>query len=357
MHISSNKSTSIKLLFVYKHNSQDPTERSLLNTFNKYIAEFHSFCFLSSERKRFAPENLSVSSRFIDVVTKFKPTHIFMWLVYLNPEEIQWCKDRNIKVVAAINGFASFSTGLFKSRDLYIKSLKLLDIFFIPHQPHLARMKKLGINVLELPFSFDPKTYKRLTTLRSMGSHFNKFFFVGNFGDGSKQCAYRVEMLKQVADSGKLLAVSDMKIQHKNIRHLSPISYEPGLNLLANFSKFLVCSDYFPNLNEYRDLNDSDVSDYDVNYAYAIRPRVYTMMGAGSPVIIERHDQLQRFFQDEEHLIMWSDYDELRDKLSYYDRNKTEYKKIEKNAYTFVNKHHTTDNRILEIILPSLIEC
>lgn len=356
MNISAKKTPSIKLLFVYKHNSQDPTERSLLNTFNKYVSEFQSFCFRPEERERFAPDNLTVSKRFTDFVARWKPTHIFMWLVYLNPQEIQWCKDRNIKVVAAINGFASFSTGLFKSRDLYIKSLQLLDIFFIPHEPHIARMKKLDVNVIELPFSFDPKTYKRLKVVRSLGAQINKFFFVGNFGNKSKQCVYRIEMLKHVAESGKLLSISDIKIDHRNIRHSRPISYEPALNLIANVSKFLVCSDYFPNLNDYSNLNDSMVSDYDVSYEYAIRPRVYTMMGAGSPVIIERHNQLERFFQDEEHVIMWSDYDELRDKLSYYDRNQTAYKKIEKNAYNFVNQHHTTDNRILEIILPALFK-
>jgi len=353
--MSAGATAKVKLLFVYKHNSQDPTQKSLINTFPKYFKEFHTFCFKPDERMRFVSENLNISDRFIQTVKKVKPTHVFMWLVYLNPDEIQWCKDQNIFVVAAINGFASFSTGLYKDRDLYIKSLRLLDVFFIPHQPHIARMKFLGINAIEFPFSYDPKIFKPIKLVRSLNIQLTKFFFVGNFGDNSTHSQYRIEMLKEVANSGNLLTISDKKIIHENIRHLPPIPYERVLNLLANLSKFLVCTDYFPNLNEYNDLNQGDVSDYDINDQYAIRPRVYTMMGTGSPVIIERHDQLKRFFGDEKHLIMWSDYNELNDKLAYYDRNETQYRAIANNARKFVQEFHAIDNRIEEIIIPNLI--
>lgn len=353
--ISAGADKKVRLLFVYKHNSQDPTQKSLINTFPKYVKEFQTFCFQPDERKRFSPDNLNLSERFQETVRKVKPTHIFMWLVYLNPDEIQWCKDQNIFVVAAVNGFASFSTGLYKSRDLYIKSLQMLECFFIPHEPHIARMKSLGINAVELPFSYDPGTFKPIKIFKALNFYVQKFFFVGNFGDGSEQSKYRIEMLKQVAESGKLLTVSDIKIDHKNIRCSKPIPYERVLNLMANFSKFLICSDYFPNLNEYDGLNPSEISDYNVYYPYAIRPRIYTMMGTGSPVIVERHDQLKRFFEDEKHLIMWSNFDELKEKLTYYDRNEREYQNISKRAHSFVNEFHTIDNRIKEIIIPYLI--
>jgi spore maturation protein CgeB len=353
--VSAGADAKVRLLFVYKHNSQDPTQKSLINTFPKYVKEFQTFCFQPDERKRFSPDNLNISERFQETVRKVKPTHIFMWLVYLNADEIQWCKDQNIFVVAAINGFASFSTGLFKNRDLHIKSLQLLDVFFIPHEPHIARMKYLGINAIELPFSYDPKIFKPLKFIRSLHFQPNKFFFVGNFGDNSIHSQYRIEMLTQVANSGDLLTVSDKKITHKNIRHFMPIPYERVLNLLANLSKYLVCTDYFPNLNEYNDLNQGDVSDYDVNDKYAIRPRIYTMMGTGLPVIIERHEQLNRFFEDEKHLIMWSGYEELNDKIAYYDRNETKYRAIAQNACKFIQEFHTIDNRIKEIIMPHLI--
>lgn len=340
----------MRVLFVYKHNSQDPTQKSLMNTLPGYINDFHLFCFASNERKRFDPENLLVSDRFIATVNAIRPTHIFMWLVYLNVEEIAWCKKRGIIMVAAINGFASFSTGLFKSRDLYIESLQQLDIYFIPHQPHISRMKELGINAVELPFSFDPKIFKKLPVHIEL----NKFFFVGNFGDDSCQSQYRIEMLSKVADAGKLFTVSDIRIAHRNIRGSRPIPYESIINFLANCSKFLICSDYFPNLNEYDSLNDSETTDYTVEYLYAIRPRIYTMVGSGSAVIIERHDQLQRFFTDEKHLIMWTDYEELKDKVNYYDRNKKAYRQISHDGYEYVRKYHTINNRIKDFILPAL---
>jgi len=125
MKVEHRSPSDIKLLFVYKRNSQDPTQKSLLKTFPKYLGSFHTFCFKPEERMRFESDNLKVSQRFIDQVAQIKPTHIFMWLVYLNPEELQWCKNKNIKLVATINGFASFSTGLYKSRELYIESLTL----------------------------------------------------------------------------------------------------------------------------------------------------------------------------------------------------------------------------------------
>ena len=52
---------------------------------------------------------------------------------------------------------------------------------------------------------------------------------------------------------------------------------------------------------------------------------------------------------------MWSGYDELADKLAYYDSHETEYRKLSNQAFSYVNKFHTTDKRIQEIILPALI--
>lgn len=357
MIIKNNDIMGVKLLFVYKNNPQDPTQKSLLKTFPFFLKSFHTFCFNRNERIRFDLNNLKISNRFIETINTFKPTHIFMWLVYLNPEELQICKEKGIKLIAAINGFASFSTGLYKSRNLYIQTLKLLDVFFIPHEPHIPKLKSFSINAIELPFSYDPTTFKKLPIIRAINTSFNKFFFVGNFGDSSVQSAYRIEMLKKISESGKLLIVSDIKINHTNISHMQPISYESILNLLANTSKYLICSDYFPNLNEYNKLNESEVIDYDQSYQYAIRPRIYTMIGSGSPVIIERHIQLQRFFEDGKHLIMWSNYEELNDKISFYDQNKSLYKKLSEDAIEHVSKYHTTANRIREIIIPALLKC
>lgn len=348
--------SDIKLLFVYKRNSQDPTQKSFLKFFPKYLGSFYTFCFKPEERTRFAPDNLKVSQTFINLVIKLKPTHIFMWLVYLNPEELEWCRNRNIKLVATVNGFATFSTGLYKSRDVYIECLKLLDIFFIPHEPHIKRLKELGVNAVELPFSFDHTTFKRLPFMRAMLPKLNKFFFVGNFGDGSEQSHYRIDMLKQFSNLGKTMIISDIKIHHKNEVHFRPIPYEPALNLVANLSNYLICSDYFPNINKYSELNYSEELDYCEDYSFAIRPRVYTMIGAGSPVIIERHNQLQRFFEDGKHLIMWSNYEELKAKVAYYDKNNIAYQKISQQALAYVTEYHTTDNRFREIILPGLLK-
>lgn len=78
------------------------------------------------------------------------------------------------------------------------------------------------------------------------------------------------------------------------------------------------------------------------------------MMGAGAPVFIERHPQLERIFVDGKDVIMWKDFSELRDRVNHYLASPSELQEIADNGLRTVEAKHTVERRLLETILPAI---
>ena len=138
-----------KLFFIYKKNNQDPTEKALKRWLPRLVNNFKEFSFF--ERERFLNKNLIFSKRLEKAVEKFKPTHIFCWVLYLNPIEIEWLKKKGIKIVLSTNGFSSLHTGLFSDQKLYFECLKNRSDF-CNTQTSCTISRKHGIKVKPLDF-------------------------------------------------------------------------------------------------------------------------------------------------------------------------------------------------------------
>jgi hypothetical protein len=344
----------MRLLFVYKNNPQD----AMQNAFIKWLPRYKKtelFCFYSHERQRFEPENLEKSERFMETLERYRPTHVISYVGYLNYVEIESCKSKGIFVSMIINGFASFSTGLHRDQSLFIDTLRILDAYMIPHRPHLSKLLELGIKAFEFPLFCDHEIFKPLPAYHRIWDWQRPdFFFIGNFGKNS-QTDYRKEMLLNIAGNHKILTCSDFRLKHRNINYVSPIKSLKIQNWLANRAMINVCFDYFPGINDYAQLNPENVIvPYNFDYTYAIRQRLFFMTATGSPIIIEKHPEVERFFKDGIDIIMWSTTEELISKSAHYTNNPQELNQIGDNALKTTMNNHTAELRLNQMLFPIL---
>jgi len=349
----------MRLLFVCKHNPQDPSEKALRSWLPRLVGEFREFVFRPQERRRFDPQNMIFSMRIKAMVENFRPTHIFCWLPYLNPEELEWCKQLGIKLIVGLNGFATFSTGLYKDQSLYFESLRQLDVYLVPHRPHIQTLLKHGIRAVEMPFFYDPEAYRPLSNITKFLSWDRAdLFFVGNLGDSTKlnsQSAYRKQAIEMLGKIARVKVMSDYSNFSEYIKYLKPTASDRLINWHVNSSRASICFDYFPDINDYDSLGENVVQRYDGDYKYAVRPRVLTMMGAGTPVFIDRHPEIQRMFVDGQDVVMWSGLNELHDRFNYYLSSPGELKDIAQNGYKKVVASHNVEKRLLETIMPAIV--
>lgn len=348
----------MRLLFVFKQNHQDPSEKALRHWLPRLVSNYKEFSFSRQERQRFDVNNLTFSPRLKALLEGYKPTHIFCWLMYLNPEEIKWCKRQGIKLIAGLNGFATFSTGLYRDQALYFDSLRQLDAFLVPHRPHIQALLNHGIKAIEMPFFYDPEVFH---PVRSMLKCFmwrpSDVFFVGNFGDCSKlggQGLYRKRAIEELGKSFRVKVMSDCSDFSSDIRHLNPTGSDWVINWHANTSRTSICFDYFPDINDYETLSENVVQPYDIDYKYAVRPRILTMMGAGTLVFIDRHPEIERLFVDGKDVVMWSDLDELCSRVTHYLASPGELREIADNGRRKVVAEHTVEKRLVQTILPAI---
>ena len=342
---------------VYKKNPQDPCLQALIKYIPKRISNVEFFNFLDIERSRFKDENLNFSIRLRNIVEKFKPTHIFCWLVYLNPDEIKFFKKIGIKIYAAVNGYSSLHSGLYKDQKLYFETLKALDGYFVPHRPHIKQLKKHKINAIEMPFFYDPEIYKPIN--KYLKSFFKKadIFFVGNMSNvniKNTQSNYRKLIIDEIGEYFSLKIISNFTNFSSKIKVIKSTKSEKKINFYANISTSSLCFDYFPDIKLGKKSYDNVIEPYDDEYKYVIRPRVFTMMGAGAPVFVEKHNEIERFLQNNKNIILWENKDDLFKKLNHYLNFRSELFEIGQNGLKEVSLNHTVSKRLDELIIPEI---
>jgi spore maturation protein CgeB len=279
-------------------------------------------------------------------------------LLYLNDEEVDWCKQLGIKIIVAINGVASFSNGMQKSQKIYFNTLQKCDYYLIPHAPHLDALKSFGINAHEMPFFYSESIYRPLKNHHKLWNFFEKdLFFIGNIGDLSinQQGQYRKDLLSNLAKNFNVKVMSDLKNYGHKVTRKKPTFNENIINWHQNTAKMILCMDYFPDINTmYQDFNNNIIQPYNLNYYYFIRPRTFYSMGSGVPVISEKHPEIERFFSDGENIILWEK-DDLFDKINYYLNHQDKLEKIGASGLETVRTFHTLDKRMNEVIMPALL--
>ena len=340
-----------RLLIVYKHNPQDPCQIALCRHAGSLGEDPLFYRLRADERKRGSPDNKRLFKRLCAAVEKEKPTHIFFWLPYCNLEDIRWLKKKGIYTAAATNGVANFSSGIVTDQKEYFELLRGLDAYFIPHGPHVALLRSYGIKAYEMPFFYDPGVYHPLpgwSRLFGMGD--TDFIFIGNFGDeGNLQRPHRSGLVRELAKKWPVRLVSDHRVDGPGIRWMKPINFPPVLNWLMNKSRIILCFDYFPDVTVYNRSMTNVFLPYGDRERFTIRSRQFSAMGTGSAVMVERHPEIERFFEDKKEIIMWSGIEEAVSKSEYYLSHREELRRLSYVGQQKVRRLHTAGVRARQI--------
>lgn len=304
----------MRLLYVYKYNPQDPTERALRKWLAKSDATFFEFRFEESERNRKTSFRDPPLSRLLRFVEANEPTHVFCWVPYLIPSEVAWLRKRNVFVASAVNGVTSFTHGFCKDQGEYLESLRAQHLYLVPHAPHVSLLREAGINAVEFPFCYDEDAFRPLSSagiLRTIAPFHGSF--IGNFGPVEiAQGHYRAKALKALADKVRMLAVTDSTYRNyplgKGVLRAPTIANLATLNCILNASAFTLGADAFPEIDKYYQAAQTNVRiPYDpVRDAFVMRPRTFWSMGSGTPFLVDAYPELLRYFTAGEHLLTWA---------------------------------------------------
>lgn len=349
----------MKLLYVYKLNFQDPTELALRKWLAREYPDTHFFCFSNEERSRDTPssEPTACLPRFKELVLSVRPTHVFCWVPYLNEEEVSFLKKQNISVSMAVNGVTSFTSGICVDQEKYFDCLRQLDFYFVPHAPHVKILREQKINAVELPFCYDPDAYRPLSALQRCGNILaSDCIHIGNFGPKENlQGKYRAEVVRGIAAKYSTTVVCDRSYREHDFTgakffRLPTITNQSALNWLINRSLVSIALDYFPNVADYHAKFTHVHTKYDtIRDAFVVRPRSIWSMGAGSPLIVERYPEIQRYFEDNEEILLWGSLEEAIEKIDRLKRDASFAKKIATNGQRKVLHLHSASVRLRQI--------
>lgn len=304
----------MRLLYVRKHNPQDPTDLAYCSWLPREIPGTAVFTFAPDERSRSSSSRDTALRRFLSFVRCHGTTHVLSWGLYLNPAEVHWLRRHGIKVVGAVNGISGLHHGYIRDQAEYLDYLRAHDLFFTPHAPHVEPLRSRGVQAAELPFCFDEDVYRPLAAhglLTTLGRA--EGIYIGNFGPPSiAQGRYRAAVVRELARAFRMLVVCDARYREYDLggaRRVPTVTSQAALNFLMNCANFTVGTDAFPELDLYYQGSATNVTlPYDRERdAFVMRPRTVWSMGTGLPFVVDDYPEIRRYFRDGEEIVLWRD--------------------------------------------------
>lgn len=351
----------IRLMFVYKQNRLDPALQALKRWLPRCGSTVRFFRFAPSERQKGGrPEDQRLSERFRQTVEDFQPTHIWEWVPYMNMEEVRWCKRLGLTVSASVTGVTSFHSGVTPDQRQFFEMLRELDFYFVIHAPHVPVLREHGVNAYEMQPFYDPDAFKPLAAwqrLRNVGG--SDVIFVGNFSrrpvnplpQVNDQSAHRAAVVHALGQRLSVRLVSNYRVDAPGIRYLRPITYPPALNWLINRSRIALCPNFRPEITAtYNRQITNMFLPYSEQTQFTIRGREFTAMGAGAACLLERHQEIQRFFEDGREVIMWSTVEEAVERAEYFIRHPNELAAIARRGHERGARLHAAPVRIKQLL-------
>lgn len=191
----------------------------------------------------------------------------------------------------------------------YIKSK--FDLIFAPTTDSVNDMisNNISKNIRLLPFSVCTDIYKKLNTEKFFDV-MSVFLVKDNLYPNRRQLQNLLHSLK------------DLSVFTKSVTHHSYIQK-------INESKIFITSN-----NIYKSLNMK-----------------YTeVLSCGTFLLADKPNDLEKFgYKDGEHLVIYKNFNDLKDKIYYFLKNEKEREEIAKNGMNFVRQNHSNNKRIEEM--------
>ena len=194
-----------------------------------------------------------------------------------------------------------------KRYDDHFKKIQY-DIIFAPYTQVLTRLKKYGIGGEHflLPYSVDTSIF--------YDRHLEKSFDVA----------------------------SPITIRNKYHRRLTNLINQLDIKTVTGQAIF---DEYIKRINETKIIVANNQKYHQLSFKYTEVIACGTLMMGDKPSDFDRLG-----FKDGEHLILYNNFDDLKDKIGYFLKHDQEREAIAKNGMEFVRKYHSNRVRIAEFI-------
>lgn len=342
--------TDIRFLFVHKGGAHDPGLQAMLRWLPRIIPHYYEFVIDDAARGKKSADTITPLSAVIEAIGVCKPTHILTWVPLFNEVELQFCHERGIYVLAVANSFVSLSSGIFKDQLRFLNLLAQYDAYFIPHAPHVRVLRRHGVSAFEMPFFYDPEVYfpRQPSLWRRWLEREYPVLFIGSVMEPGAE--NRIELLTALACRFPVYVVTYQRPSIPGIHWLGVANSEKLINRLLNRSVVVLGSDFVTDrqLDEFNGRIENLIEPY--TDRFTLRVRVATTMGSGACYAVEDHEEMARFAGFEKAWIPWSDVSEAVDRISMVLRDREERVKMANLGWQGVNKRHSVDVRIHEMV-------
>ncbi len=175
----------------------------------------------------------------------------------------------------------------------------------------------------------------------------NKVLFTGSIGNDYDQ---RRIILKNLIKNS-----IDLEIRSRNIKDYST-NYEKIIKFffdyifkkkkLSNFSKNPIYGlEMLQYMGKFKYVINIH-SDFDKNNALNLR--IFESLSQGCLLFTDKNKKMEKYFKNDENLIIYNDQSDLLKKISFYKNNQDKALKICKNGFDQIKKNHTTSIRLKE---------
>lgn len=326
-------------IFVFKNNNQDPCLQSLKRWLRKLLPTVVYFQFKPQERGRF--ECQSINNR-LNILLSSKNYQILIdWDGHLNIEEIKLLRSKNIIYFRYLSGFTSFSSGHTTDQAKLLDLLRLTDFYMVSEGTHIDILRAEGVNALKSPFFADPTIYRPIR----FESRIFDFFFVGAVN--SHWAGNRKLFLEHLSQNYRTLVVSNISDRARGAVSLPKIEYESLVNFLQNNSAILCGSDLLPSTDPYNQRMTNKSYAYDLGFT--VRARTFSSLASRRVYLVEKHNEIEKLFEPNCELLVWSSYEELDEIASRYLRDEKSLNSIADMGYRACLSKHTIFHRLATI--------
>ncbi len=294
-----------RLLFVYK--DVDATDHQLYALLNhlRTFAGVSILRFTAAERPRTDPARSTAKLR--RAVASFEPQIVLVYNNILSIEEVDFIKERGVRLASMTSGVASFTWGAPPevTQQQIVDRIRVHDWYFVPHAPHVPILRAEGVNAIELSHWFEPAWFRPLDLPPE-----HDVLFVGDLDNPlNRGRRALIESLSQQFDVTVMSAGS----APSRVRRLAPTSNPHALNRLLNQAKLVLGSDLLFDTSALNSLPGQYLRYEDT---FFIRQRTFMSLGAGACYLVEAHPEATRLFEPGCDIVLWRDQTDLRDDIA-----------------------------------------
>ena len=284
---------------------------------SSFASEYKQIDWIALNKQMGTP---NLRKHIIEESNKFNPDITFMQIQ--NPDII------DEETAKALKGFVVNWTGDVRQPlpKWYYRIGKQINLTLFTNVNDIEALKTFGINADYLQIGYSDINFKlnenenniKQADIVFMGNNYNRLFPLSDM---------RLEMIKQLKNKfGIRFNVYGTGWEANGYRN-NLMFKEKQESAVYNNCKIAINLSHF------------DLKRYSSD-------RIFRIMGSGAFCLTKYYPEIEKDFIDGEHLAVWHDLEDLKDKISYYLENETLRRMIANNGYDKVRKEDTWHIRI-----------